>query len=119
MQHSISNTRLPWLVVSGAAGQIFEIPGLEMAGMRLREQRLPDPAELIPLPFGSALFQLPQRRPIGYDRSQDQFLVLDEFEGQPVFAVGAFIAPAIPRSSWLLIRVRPGPNRCRYSPTAL
>ncbi|HOT98377.1 MAG TPA: radical SAM protein [bacterium] len=94
MQHSISNTRLPWLVVSGAAGQIFEIPGLEMAGMRLREQRLPDPAELIPLPFGSALFQLPQRRPIGYDRSQDQFLVLDEFEGQPVFAVGAFIAPA-------------------------
>ncbi len=94
MQQATTNSPRPWLVVSDAAGQIFEIPGLEMAGMRLREARLPAPAELIPLPFGSALFQLPQRRPVGYDRSRGQFVELDEHEGAPVFAVGAFIAPA-------------------------
>jgi len=92
--HSLTSTPQPWLVVSDAAGQIFEIPGLEMAGMRLREWRQPAPGELIPLPFGSALFQLPQRRPVGFDRSANRFVVLDDYEGQPVFAVGAFIAPA-------------------------
>jgi len=94
MHHSTPHTNLPWLVVSGADGTVFEIPGLEMTGMRLRERRLPEPAELIPLPFGSALFQLPQRLAVGYDRSRDKFVVLKEHEGRKIFAVGAFIAPA-------------------------
>jgi wyosine [tRNA(Phe)-imidazoG37] synthetase (radical SAM superfamily) len=93
MQHSTQNT-LPWLVVSDDSGQIFEIPGLEMAGMRLREWRNPAEDELIPLPFGSALFHLPQRRPVGFDRQQNKFVILEEYEGRKVYAVGGFIAPA-------------------------
>ena len=94
MRNTTPHTDLPWLVVSDTDGNIFEIPRPEMTGMRLRERRLPEAAELISLPFGSALFQLPGRLPVGYDRRRQRFVVLEEHEGQKIFAVGAFIAPA-------------------------
>ena len=89
-----SDQGAPQLVVSNSRGDIFEIPELEMAGCRLREPRLPQPQELIPLPFGSALFQLPQRRPVGFDRRRGEFITLERYQGEEVFAVGAFMAPA-------------------------
>lgn len=86
--------KLPLLIVSDAQGQIFEVPELLMAGMSLHTLKQPEPAELIPLPFGSELFMLPGRRAIGYDPKKQAFTTLKEYKGQPVYAVAAFMAPA-------------------------
>jgi pyruvate-formate lyase-activating enzyme len=82
------------LVVSDGHGNVFEIPGLEMAAMTRNLATLPDDDELIPLPFGSNLFELPGRTPVGYDRESAEFVAVPKYEGQPVFAVAAFMAPA-------------------------
>lgn len=103
-----SDQGAPKLVVSSRSGDIFEIPELEMAGCRLREPLLPQPQELIPLPFGSALFQLPQRRPVGYDRRRGEFVTLERYRGEEVFAVGAFMAPAYTQLLLPAYRRQPG-----------
>jgi wyosine [tRNA(Phe)-imidazoG37] synthetase (radical SAM superfamily) len=46
------------------------------------------------MPYGSALFELPGRYPVGFDPAKDEFVVLREYEGRPVTAVAAFMAPA-------------------------
>jgi len=65
-----------------------------MAGMSLNTPRLPEEQELIAMPFGSQLYELPGRIPLGYDPIQDEFVELSEYDGQPVTAVAAFMAPA-------------------------
>ncbi len=87
----------PMLVYADADGNIFDHPGLEMAGASGYEWERPRPVELIPLPEGSELFLLPERLPVGYNAGKKEFEVLasDPFaEGRPVRAVAAFIAPA-------------------------
>jgi pyruvate-formate lyase-activating enzyme len=86
--------KLPLLIVSDKQGRIFEIPGLYMAGMSLYTLQRPASAELIPLPYGSELFMLPGRRAIGYDPKQQAFTTVREYQGQQVYAVAAFMAPA-------------------------
>jgi len=84
----------PLLVISDGYGQVFEIPGLEMAGMRINDRFLPEEEELIPMPHGSLLLELPGRKPVGYDRRNDKYVVLDNYQGFPVIAAAAFLAPA-------------------------
>jgi len=86
--------KLPWLVVSDGSGNVFEIPGLEMVGMRINEKILPEPIELIPIPHGSVLMELPERYPIGYDWKQNRLVTLKNYQGQPVIATAVFLAPA-------------------------
>jgi pyruvate-formate lyase-activating enzyme len=86
--------RLPALVVSDRAGNIFEIPGYLSAGVSGGSPVVPQPQEYIELPYGSNLFMLPDRLPIGFDPRRRRFVTVREHRGEPVFAVAAFMAPA-------------------------
>lgn len=88
------HTKIPWLVVSDGSGNVFEIPGLEMVCMGINEKLITNPDELIPIPYGSVLVELPDRYPIGYDRKRDKFVTLKKYRGRPVIAASVFMAPA-------------------------
>ncbi|MBN1411183.1 MAG: radical SAM protein [Spirochaetales bacterium] len=85
---------LPFLLVSDAEGNIFEVPELRMTGMSLNTPVIPETDDLIPLPYGSNLFMLSGRIPMGYDPGKKSFTPLEKYKGNPVFAVAAFMAPA-------------------------
>ncbi|MBN2411906.1 radical SAM protein [candidate division KSB1 bacterium] len=92
--NNFTSQQNPFLVVSDGYGQVFEIPGLEMVGMSINNRYLPFEEELIPMPHGSLLLELPGRKPVGYDRRRDKYIVLEDYEGMPVIAAAAFLAPA-------------------------
>jgi len=81
-------TGIPKLVCANPDGGIFEHERLFLAvndGFRIR---LPRPEELLPLPFGSDIFYLPHRAPIGFDAENETFVTVDG-----VFQTSAFICP--------------------------
>jgi len=77
------------LLLSDKKGKIFEHPTLEGCGMKARNILRLDPKDLVKLPAGSQLFSLPDRHPVGYDRTTDEFIAIDD-----ALAVAAFTAPA-------------------------
>jgi pyruvate-formate lyase-activating enzyme len=91
---STNTDNLPNLLVSDGHGQVFEVPKLKMVGMSLNLPCLPDESELIPMPYGSQLYELPERIPVGYDPIREEFVELAEYNGHPVTAVATFMAPA-------------------------
>ncbi len=87
----------PALLYADVNGNIFDWPGLEMAGASSGEFKRPGSDELIPLPEGSELFLLPDRLPIGFNPATRGFepLASDPYDpAKPVRAVAAFISPA-------------------------
>lgn len=85
----------PRLVYANAGGEIFDHPGLAMAGAAGGRWERVAENQCIPLPEGSELFLLPGRLPVGVSRGS--FEVLEEepgTSGRPVTAVAAFLAPA-------------------------
>ena len=85
------------LVYADATGQIYDHPYLEMTGASGGSWQRVAESHLIPLPPGSELFLLPNRLPVGFDRSERRFLKLEEDPNNPkqmVQAVAAFMAPA-------------------------
>ncbi|MBN2535181.1 MAG: radical SAM protein [Spirochaetales bacterium] len=111
---------LPFLVVSDANGNVFELPPYRMTGMSMNTLVLPPPSSLIELPYGSNIFMLPLRHAIGYDPRTGQYKEITEYKGNPVFGASAFMAPAymqLLRSAYTSCRdVSPLPL---YSYTAL
>ena len=85
---------LPFMVMADSQGQVFEHPVLRMVGRSGWAHRPPDQEELIDLPAGSDLHVLPGRHPVGVDPATGQLHTIQTFEGQPVNAVSAFLAPA-------------------------
>jgi len=85
---------LPYLLVSDGDGNIFEIKELWMCGKTLSGFRVPEPDEVIPLPYGSDLYMLPDRAPVGYDYRKKRFIRVDSYNGERVYGVAAFVAPA-------------------------
>ena len=89
---------MPAMIYADESGELFDLPGLAMAG---RSGRLFHPVDLnalIPLPEGSELFVLPDTMPVGWDQETDEMLVVDEhpapgMKGR-IHAVAAFISPA-------------------------
>ncbi len=81
--------RVPNLVYSDGKGNIYDVPELEMTGRTGFDTVKIDPKDLIELPEGSQLFELPMRRPIGFDRKTGKMVVLEDG-----WAVSAFLAPA-------------------------
>ncbi len=79
------------MVYANQRGEVFEHPGLLMAGRAGHIIRAPEPEELIPMPEGTELFLLPERLPIGVDPENGTPLVYDE---PGVVAVAAFVSPA-------------------------
>ena len=84
----------PCLVVSDGCGNVFEIPDYLMAGMSLNRPILPEPEDLIALPDGSDLLELPGRGAVGYDPKSGKFVEVWTYRDNPVYAVAAFMAPA-------------------------
>ena len=78
----------PTLVVSDKKGRIYDLPSLAACGMEGGNFLRLNPRDLIKLPYGSELFTLPDRIPVGYDRPNDVFTALNDF-----FAVAAFLSP--------------------------
>jgi pyruvate-formate lyase-activating enzyme len=85
---------LPFMVMADSEGQVFEHPVLRMVGRSGRDHRPPEPGELIDLPAGSDLHVLPGRHPIGVDPETGRLQTIQTYEGKPVNAVSAFLAPA-------------------------
>jgi pyruvate-formate lyase-activating enzyme len=85
---------LPFLVVSDDDGNIFEVEECWMTGSSGGRLLLPAREELISLPYGSNLFVLPGRIPIGWDYRKSRFRELPRYRGKRVHAVAAFMAPA-------------------------
>ena len=69
-----------------------------MVGASVNSLTLPDDASIIPLPQSSVLFSLPRRIPIGYDCVSKKAVALDNYHGEPVFAVAAFLPPGFIRT---------------------
>lgn len=95
--------RLPLLVVSDEEGRVFEIPHLRMTAMSANRVRVVHKDDVIPLPPGSDLFSLPGRAALGYDPVCGSIVEVSDYEGRPVRAVAAFMAPAhmqLARAAW-------------------
>ncbi len=111
---------LPYLLVSDAQGNIFEVPPFRMIGMSGHRTVMPEPETLIPLPHGSDLFQLPGRIPIGFNPESGEIEAVAEVDGEPVFAVAAFMAPAYLQLLRSAYQTQPGaPPLSLYSYTAV
>ena len=101
------------LVYADSKGRILDHPGLDLAGMAAGRIVAPDEGDLIPLPEGSELFQLPGRPPVGLDPATGQAVVLDTdpVEGGDAAAVAAFVAPAHTQLYTAAYRETPGAAR--------
>lgn len=98
----------PLLVISDGRGNIFEIPGLEMVCRRIGEIIVANPEELIPMPHGSILMELPGRYPVGFNRKQNKIIVLKRYRGHPVLATAVFLAPAHTQLYFAAYHIKPG-----------
>ncbi len=86
---------LPLLLVSNKKYEIFEVPDIYLAGKdSIKEPRLPSENELIPSPEGLTPMVLPGCRAVGYNPQSGQMEVIDQYQGEEVWAVGGFLPPA-------------------------
>ncbi len=86
--------KTPYLLLSDESGNIFEAREYSMTGMSLNTPLVPAADQIIELPFGSNLFMLPERVPIGFNIKKNQFEEIPFYRGMRVFPVAAFMAPA-------------------------
>lgn len=88
---------IPQLLISDSKGEIYNVPYLETAGMKAGCFFRFNAEDLIKLPYGSEIFMLPDRLPVGYDSAAGKFVILDKNpvsgKGKRCFAVAAFISP--------------------------
>jgi pyruvate-formate lyase-activating enzyme len=86
---------LPSLLVADSSGRLMQHPSLKMAGRSGADLARVNLDDLIPLPEGSELFNLPGRTAFGYEEASDTFVPLESGpEGQEVWPMAAFMAPA-------------------------
>ncbi|MBU4488843.1 MAG: radical SAM protein [Candidatus Omnitrophica bacterium] len=78
------------LLVSDDKGKIFDVPGIEPAGMKAGNFFRLKREDFVKLPPGSELFMLPRRAAIGYDAGSGNFTAPEK---GPCFAVAAFASP--------------------------
>jgi molybdenum cofactor biosynthesis enzyme MoaA len=93
LSHKRNDESLPCLVVSDEHGNVFEIPELLMAAASAGCWILPKPDALIPLPDSGVFFTMVKRHPVGYDPVAQEYVVISEYDGEPVYAVAAFMPP--------------------------
>jgi len=85
---------LPSLVASDKSGNLFEINEYAMLARSGGSFVIPKPGSLMRLPLGSDLHMLPNRYPVGIDRSDGRVVTLKKYRGTSVFAASAFLPPA-------------------------
>jgi pyruvate-formate lyase-activating enzyme len=79
------------MVFADRQGRYYDHPDLEMVGWDGECWRPLADEELAPIPRGSDIFVLPGRKPAGFDRAEDQVVILDE---PGISAASVFLAPA-------------------------
>jgi len=87
---------MPKLLISDQRSRIFDVPFLAPAGMKGGRYSRLSQTELIPLPYGSELFMLPDRMPVGYDPASRRLVTLKDnpfAPGKRCFPVAAFVSP--------------------------
>lgn len=84
----------PNLVVSASDGEIVDVPELAASVRWGWKEIVPSRDEWSTMPEGSDLYLMPGRLPVGYDRRTGERVVVAEYQGVPVTAVAAFVAPA-------------------------
>ncbi len=96
-------------VVADEQGEVFEHPGLLLAGMNGMTARQPFADELMPLPPGSRLFTIPDTPPMGVDPGTGEIVVRERLPkswgGGRAQAVSVFLEPAytrtlLPAAAW-------------------
>lgn len=88
--------KIPYLLYANSRGEISDFSELRMAGRSASFYMQPKLNELIPLPEGSELFVLPNRYPVGMDKTNDTPAQLTEnpiSKKDGLQAVAAFISP--------------------------
>ena len=97
MKTAVKQRSFPELCVADARGRIFNVPFLSAVGMHAGFYDVLHPSHLIKVPYGSQLFMLPDRTPVGFDPQDHQLVSLDRHPfaktPEPCFAVAAFMAP--------------------------
>jgi len=87
----------PRLVIADKNHRIFDVPSFNATGAKAGIFSPLHKDELIKLPYGSELFILPDRYPVGYDDSTGEFVPLKtnpfSKKRERWFAVAAFISP--------------------------
>ena len=86
----------PLLLIADEKNKFYEAPGLVACGMSGYAFRKIEPSELIPLPFGSELFVLPQRLAVGKNLHTGKFNILKQNpvkKSRACFPVAAFVSP--------------------------
>lgn len=85
------------LLISDKNGKIFDLPFLKPAGMKANRFFKLGREDFVELPYGSELFMVPDRIPIGYDDENNEFISLHEnpFKNkkEPCYPVSAFVSP--------------------------
>ncbi len=108
------------MVFCDETGRMFDHPHLSIAG-----QDGPDPepipkAKLLPVPRGSDFMILPGRSPIGVDPDSNSPVVLEQWDGNPVYAASVFMAPAYVQTHRASFkRMENAPDLPLYAYTAL
>ena len=83
-------------VVANRAGEIYELENYAAVGMAAGNLAPLSMAETVPIPQGSELMRLPQRRPIVYNlhKNRVETLIEDPYSpGEPVYPVAVFNSP--------------------------
>ncbi|MEJ2719671.1 MAG: radical SAM protein [bacterium] len=108
------------MVYSDAEGRLFDHPYLLAAGSDGPAPAALTAHEVIRLPRGSDLMMLPSRRPVGIDPESGEPVVFSSWEGRPVYAAAAFMAPAHTHGHVASFATDPGaPTLPLYAYTAL
>jgi len=106
---------VPALLVADESGRIYDHPYLKLAGQSGHHLVRPDHKQLIPLPFGSQLFMMPGRIPVGWDSRARRFTPCEQFsfngKKKQCFPVAAFLAPGFLRTLLPATQVTPGASR--------
>ncbi|MFA6923728.1 MAG: radical SAM protein [Bacteroidales bacterium] len=81
--------KVPYLLFSDEKGNLFEDKNMEAVGKAGKKILKLKPEDFIELPDGSDFFQLPERKPIGFNPKTNKFEICSKGS-----AVAAFVAPA-------------------------
>ena len=83
-------------VVANSRGEIFELAGFGAVAMAGQEPLILTRNQTIDMPYGSELMMLPDRRPLVFNLTTDQFETLHEnpyTPGEPIYPVAVFNSP--------------------------
>lgn len=87
----------PKAVISDNQGNIFDVDGIQAAGMKAGHFHPLHKEDMIPLPYGSEIFTLKERIPVGFEESTGKIIFLEDNPFQrsqePCQAVAAFVSP--------------------------